>query len=95
MRLLRQDFAPGIHDYDDDYNQYNTRFNNRTVGGMENNPRYKEMFVELEYWIEEVVGKPRIQNKEVAAYKGTTKKWQILDDACFDRDQIEKLQASC
>lgn len=27
-------------------------------------------------------------------YKGTTKKWQILDDAVFDRDQIEKLQAA-
>jgi len=22
MKLLRRDFAPGIHDYDDDYNQY-------------------------------------------------------------------------
>ena len=27
-------------------------------------------------------------------YKGTTKKWQVLDDAVFDRDQIEKLQAA-
>ena len=55
----------------------------------------KEMFVELEWWIEEVVGKARIENKQVAAYKGTAKKWQILDDAVFDRDQIEKLQAAC
>lgn len=50
-------------------------FNNRTVTGMDNSPRMKEMFVELEYWIEEVIGKPRVLNKQVGAYKGTTKKW--------------------
>ena len=27
-------------------------------------------------------------------YKGTVKKWQVLDDAAFDREQIEKLQAA-
>lgn len=54
----------------------------------------KEMFVELEYWIEEVVGKARIEKGGVAAYKGTPKKWQILDDAVYDRDQVEKLQAA-
>ena len=26
--------------------------------------------------------------------KGTPKKWQILDDSAFDREQIEKLQAA-
>ena len=26
--------------------------------------------------------------------KGTPKKWQILDDKAFDRDQIEKIQAA-
>jgi hypothetical protein len=42
---------------------------------MDNSPRMKEMFVELEYWIEEVIGKKLVINKEVKAYKGTTKKW--------------------
>ena len=28
---------------------------------------------------------------EVKAYKGQPKKWQILDDDAFSRDQIEKL----
>ena len=46
----------------------------------------KEMFVELEYWIEEVIGKKRIVEGEVRAYKGQPKKWQILDDDCFSRD---------
>lgn len=27
-------------------------------------------------------------------YKGTVKKWQILDDNAHDRDQIEKMQAA-
>jgi hypothetical protein len=54
----------------------------------------KEMFVELEYWIEEVVGAQRRAEGKVATYKGTPKKWQILDDAVYDRDQIEKLQVA-
>ena len=62
---------------------------------MENDTRTKEMFVELEYMIEENIGKPRTIKMQVDAYKGTTKKWQVLDDDCFDRDQIEKMQAAC
>jgi hypothetical protein len=46
----------------------------------------KEIFVELEYWIEEIAGKKQIETKECRMYKGLPKKWQILDDACFDRD---------
>jgi hypothetical protein len=61
---------------------------------MENSPRMKEMFVELEYWIEEVIGKPQIESAQADAYKGQPKKWQVLDDACFSRDQIELLQAA-
>ena len=54
----------------------------------------KEMFVELEYWIEEVIGKTQIVQGKVDTYKGQPKKWQILDDACYSRDQIERLQAA-
>ena len=49
------------------------------------------MFVELEYWIEEVIGAPQMERGGINTYKGEPKKWQILDDDCFDRDQIEKL----
>ena len=92
MRVLRRDFAPGQHDYNDDYNQFNMRFNDRTVTGMDNCPRMKEAFVDMEYWIEEIIGSSLVINKEVKAYKGTTKKWQILDDDCHDREEIEKIQ---
>lgn len=42
---------------------------------MENSPRMKEMFVDLEYWIEDVYGLQRRTTKQVETYKGTTKKW--------------------
>lgn len=61
---------------------------------MDSNPRMKEMFIELEQMIEEGFGAHRQVTKQVKTYKGTTKKWQILDDECFSRDQIEKLQSS-
>jgi hypothetical protein len=54
----------------------------------------KEIFVELEFLIEEILGKKRIQTKQMSVLKGTPKKWQILDDKAFDREQIEKLQAA-
>ena len=76
----------GAGDYDDEYNPTYEGWNRRTVTGMDNNPRMKEMFVQLEYMIEEQIGKPRILKKEVKAYKGHVKKWQVLDDECFDRD---------
>lgn len=51
----------------------------------------KTMFVESEYMIEEMIGKHQITEGKVMPYKGTTKKWQVLDDDVFDRDQIEKM----
>ena len=42
-----------------------------------------------------MVAKKQIVEERVEAYKGTPKKWQILDDQVFDRDQIEKIQAAC
>ena len=60
MEILRRDYAPVQHDYSDDYNQVNLMWNPRTVTGMDNNPRMKEMFVELEYMIEENFGRKRL-----------------------------------
>ena len=94
MKVLRTHFAPTQGCLNDSYNQINQTFNNRGATGMENSPRMKEMFVELEDFIENNIGLPQRTSKELKLYKGTAKKWQILDEACFDRDQIEKLQAS-
>ena len=57
-------------------------------------PILREITVELEYMIENVIGYNRIQNKQMNMLKGTPKKWQILDDIAFDREQVEKLQAA-
>lgn len=59
MRLLRRNHSPNQHDYNDSYNQINLCWNNRGFTGMDANPRMKEMFVELENWIEDVIGLPR------------------------------------
>jgi len=75
MRIVRDDIAPGQMDFDDDYNQAQLMWANRGVTGTENNARIKEMFVELEYWIEEVIGKKRRVEGSVTAYKGQPKKW--------------------
>lgn len=76
MIALRRDFGPGQQEYNDDYNQVNLSWRNRGATGMENSPRMKEIFVELEYWIEEVYGKKRIvEGGNIKPYKGQPKKW--------------------
>jgi len=45
-------------------------------------------------WIEDIIGEQQIREKKINMYKGTVKKWQVLDDLAFDRDQVEKLQAA-
>lgn len=52
------------------------------------------MYLELEYYITDVLGKERIETKQMDMYKGTVKKWQVLDDEQFSRDQIEKVQSA-
>ena len=42
--------------------------------------------------IENEIGKERIRTKKMDVYKGTVKKWQILDDRYFEREEIEKMQ---
>lgn len=92
-RLLSRDFAPAHWDLNEEYNQ--VQF---IVGGYEkdytgiaNDPRMKNTVLELEYWIEEVIGAKRIKEEKFKMYKGQVKKWQILDDDAHDRDQVELL----
>ena len=54
----------------------------------------KQIFLEFEYMIEEWLGKEQIETKQKQFYKGTVKKWQVLDDKGFDREEIEKMQAA-
>ena len=81
---------------EDDYNQTNfmTGLYDRDYSGMSNDWRSRATVVELEGMIEDDIAKRRLEEKKFKMYKGQVKKWQILDDEVFDRDQIEKVQAS-
>lgn len=39
-------------------------------------------------------GAERIQSKKMRMYKGTVKKWQVLDDNVFDHEEIAKIQGA-
>jgi hypothetical protein len=66
-------------------------FRERGVYGFENDPIMREIFVELEYIIENVIGYNRIKEKKMDMLKGTPKKWQVLDDKAFDREEVVKM----
>lgn len=91
MNWINENEAPGTFDLDDDYNQALLMWNNRGATGFENNARMKNVFEEIEYLLEDVVCAKEIEEQKIFPYKGTPKKWQLLDDDCFDKDQIEKL----
>ena len=75
MDHIRLEYSPGTLDYDDAYNQVNESWRPRGATGFESNARMKNMFIELEYWIEEVVGRQNREFGRVATMKGTPKKW--------------------
>ncbi len=94
MDKITADVAPWNHPIGDDYEQSQFVFRERGATGFESDPRLKEIFVSLEYMIEEVIGKQKIDSKKMDMYKGTVKKWQVLDDKGFDREEIVKIQAA-
>lgn len=94
MRLLQVNYSPYVVPYAQDYDQVQLQWRDRGANGMLNDARTREIFVELEYWIEDVIGAKQIREKKKDFYKGQPKKWQVLDDKAFDRDQVEKMQVA-
>ena len=94
LKHIIENVSPYLGDLDNDYHPVYVDYNPRGFSGFENDARSKQIFVELEYWIENIIGAKQIKEKKIQMYKGTVKKWQILDDSTIDRDQIERLQAS-
>lgn len=80
--------------YQENYFPTYALFNERAATPVYNDQRLQHTFLELEYYIAEIMGKERIETKEMSMYKGTPKKWQVLDDQQFSRDQIEKIQVA-
>lgn len=81
------------HDLEDIYHPTYIMFNSRGQL-IPNERRLQHMYLELEYIITDVMGRERIETKEMDMYKGTPKKWQVLDDEQFSRDQIDKIQSA-
>ena len=67
-------------------------YQDRDVVGVEGDARFRQVVVDLEMWVEDVIGKKQITEKKVNMYKGTVKKWQVLDDLEHDREEIVKMQ---
>lgn len=80
------------YNYDMTYHPTYLKFHPRGCNPVRNAKHIENMYLGYEYYIEEVFGKERIVNKKMDMYKGQVKKWQVLDDAGFDRDQVEKIQ---
>jgi len=72
---ISRDFAPYNLDLDDDYRPNQFLWRERGVTGFENDPLMRQVFVDLEYLIEEVIGAQRIREKQMKMLKGTVKKW--------------------
>lgn len=87
-------FQPANNDIDHDYDQVQQLQMDRDYTGMESDARMRMIQNEFELIAEQQIGGKQIAAGQIKMYKGTVKKWQILDDAEHDRDQIEKLQAA-
>ena len=79
---------------EDDYSPQFFMFRDRGVTGIEHEPQMKQVYLELEHLIEDVFAAKRIREKKMEVYKGTVKKWQVLDDAVVDREQVRLMQAA-
>lgn len=88
---LREFYVPAT-EYEDTYNPIHWVHHNRGVTAIDGNSYMREIFVSLEVLIEDDISQHRRASQKIETYKGTPKKWQILDDDCFDRDQIRKIQ---
>lgn len=95
--------APNIGHNDHEFNQEHleetyhptmVEFRQRLTSGLENDKRFQNMYLELEYFIENTLVEKRRETGRAGMYKGHTKKWQVLDDDAFARDQVEKIQAA-
>ena len=79
---------------DHQYNPVEHQFWDREYSGLDSQARYKSISVDLEHMIEREFGAKQIAEGKVNFYKGTIKKWQVLDDDAHDPDQIEKIQST-
>ena len=56
MHQLRRDYSPYIPEYEHEYNQVQVQWRDRGATGFMNDARTRQMFCEMEHWIENVIG---------------------------------------
>lgn len=83
-----RDYTHAHWDLDEEYDQVTFMVGgyDRDYSGISNDWKSRQLLCEYEYWIEQVIGAKRIREQRIPMYKGTVKKWQILDDDAHDRD---------
>ena len=92
FETLCEDFVHLSPTYEDIYTPAYIKFHPRSASPIANDKRMQTAFLNMQWLFEEVIEKQHIESKEMKMYKGNTKKWQILCDQAFARDQIEKIQ---
>ena len=60
-----ENISPYLGDLEADYNQVFIDYNPRGYSGFENDARTKQIFVELENWIENLIGAKQIKDKQI------------------------------
>lgn len=83
-----------LTEIDDLYRPNFLWFYERGADGCGDDPNVKFTYLSIEHYIEDVLGKERIETKQMDMYKGTVKKWQVLDDEQFSGDQVDRVQNS-
>lgn len=94
LRDDARDYSDYFGDYAHEYNPVQVQWRERGATGFLSDAKTRQIFADFEYWIEDVIGAKQIKEKKVHFYSGTPKKWQILEDDTYDREQVEKLQAA-
>ena len=75
MALTTRDYAPWGYNLDDECQPNQFIWRKRGATGFENESILRQIFLNLELLIEEVIGAKRIHEKKLQMYKGTVKKW--------------------
>ncbi|CAI2375782.1 unnamed protein product [Moneuplotes crassus] len=83
-----------LNELEDYYSPQYLWFYERGATGTGDDPVIQHTYLSLEDLLEEVLGKERIETQQMDMYKGTVKKWQVLDDEQFTKDQVDKVQSS-
>lgn len=83
-----------LNEVEDYYNPQYLWWYERGATGTGDDPVIQHSYLSIEDLLEGVLGRERIETQQMDMYKGTVKKWQVLDDDQFTKDQVDKVQSA-